>query len=73
MKELEVVVLEDGIEYAIIDKIRINGEDYIYLANTNDEKDFCIRKMKETETERHIIGLDSDEEFNYILTLFVEE
>ena len=65
----ETIVLEDGIEYIITDKIN----NYLYLSNINDPKDFCIRKELIEEGEEYISGLNNEEEYYSALKLFEEK
>lgn len=67
-----VVTLEDGIEYAVIDEIKHENNRYIYLTNINDYEDFCIRKIIVEDNEQFIIGLDDDKEFDLALMLFAK-
>ena len=62
----ETVILEDGLEYIVTDKI----DNYLYLNNINDYKDFCVRKEIIEDNEEYIIGLDNEEELEKALKLF---
>ena len=72
MKEVDVIRLEDGIEYAIIQKLEKDGNTYLYLTNVDDDKDFCIRKLIIQDGEEVIIGLDDDIEFDKALSYLNE-
>ena len=67
-----VVTLEDGIEYAVIDEINYDNKKFIYLTNVNDHEDFCIRKIITENNEQFIIGLDDEQEFDLALMLFAK-
>jgi len=67
-----VITLEDGIDYAVIDEIKHNENTYIYLTNINDYEDFCIRKILVENNEQFIVGLDDDKEFDLALMLFAK-
>jgi len=67
-----VITLEDGIEYAVIDEIKHDNNRYIYLTNINNYEDFCIRKILLEGTEEFIVGLDDDKEFDLALMLFAK-
>lgn len=69
---INVVTLEDGIEYAIIDEIESNSTKYLYLSNVEDSDDFCIRKLALKDNEQVLIGLDDDAEFDLALMLFAK-
>ena len=68
-KELECIILENNKEYAVLEKINKNNSYYMYLFNTEDVKDFCIRKL----VENKLCGLDSDEEFDEALLMLREK
>ena len=65
MIDLEIVTLENGIDYAIAKE----KNDYLYLINVNDQNDFCIRKSVLKDSQEYIDTLGSDEEFDYALAL----
>lgn len=65
----ETVILEDGIEYIITDKIN----NYLYLNNLNEPKNFLIRKETMENGEEYICGLDNEEEYYNALKLFEEK
>lgn len=78
MKEVEVVLLEDKQEYAIVDTISIDDTKYIYLGlakEMENEKmenpELIIRKYD--KKEKHILGLDTEEEYNKALEVFVNK
>lgn len=69
---INVITLEDGIEYAIIDEIEHDNKKYVYLTNVNNYEDFCIRKVILENTQQFLVGLDDDKEFDLALTLFAK-
>lgn len=71
-KEYNVVVLEDGTEYAEINKINLNEKTYLLLVNLKNDNDFCIRRLINENGEDVLIGLDSKEEFDQILNIFLK-
>ncbi len=60
MVEFEALDI-DGIEYLILDRSFIDGEEYLYLSNSEDETDVMFRKVDKTD-RNFIIPLDSEEE-----------
>ena len=68
--EVNVIELEDGIKYVIVDAIQDKENKYLFLANKNDETDVCIRKIIIKENKEYLVKLDSDDEFEEVLTLF---
>ena len=67
MIEVDTITIDDN-EYMILNEIN----DYVYLSNINDPKDFIIQKKVTKNDERLLIPLDNREEFNKALELFAE-
>ncbi len=63
--EVETIVLEDGLEYFIVDEI----QSYIFLANVNNPEDVCIRK----DVGEEITGLKDEQEVEYALSLYAKK
>ena len=72
VENINVITLEDGIEYAIIEEILYGDKKYVFLTNVNDYEDFCIRKVIVDGAEQFIVGLDDDAEFDLALMLFAK-
>lgn len=72
-KEFNVITLEDNIEYTEIDKIEYNNNIYVFLSNLENPEDFCIRKLINKNNEEYIIGLESQQEFDEVLSLFTKK
>lgn len=72
-KEFEMVTLEDGKEYVIIEEITENDVTYVYLTNVEDETDFCIRKVIDEQTGKMLIGLSDNNEFDKALLYFTKK
>ena len=70
---IKCIKLEDGIEYMVLDEIDNDVNTYIYLANANDEDDFCIRKVDNSKNAELLVGLDSNSEFDKALLLFTKK
>lgn len=70
MEEVKTIVLEDGIEYFLMDEIEIEGNTYYYLANINNNKDICVRKKEVENGEEFIATLDSEAEVAKALAHF---
>ena len=66
-------VVLDGIKYQVVDKIKVETKEYVYLVNENDKNDICCRKEIEENGITFLVGLDSDEEVNLTLKLFLEK
>lgn len=73
MEEIDTIVLEDNVRYAIITEIEINNIKYVYLTNLNDDKDFCIRKVIEENGQQMLIGLNDKTEFELALLYFAKK
>lgn len=68
--QIDTIILDDGIEYAIIKEMTINNIKYTLFANLNDESDLCFRKTIKENNEEYYIGLDSDKELELVLASF---
>lgn len=66
-------VVLDGIKYQVVDKIKVETKEYVYLVNENDKNDICCRKEIEENGKTFLVGLGSDEEVNLTLKLFLEK
>ena len=62
---MNTIVLDDGIEYAIVREDVINGTEYTLFTNVNDNSKICFRKTVIEDGEEYYIGLDSDKEFDF--------
>lgn len=71
-KEYNVIVLENGEEYAEVNKIKHNDKTYLFFVNLKNDDDFCIRKLVNKDGKEVIIGLDDRAEFDEILNIFLE-
>ena len=60
MVEFEALDI-DGVEYLILDRSFIDGEEYLYLSNSEDENDIMFRKVDKNDKD-FIIPLDNEEE-----------
>lgn len=67
--EVNVVELEDGKDYVIVDAIQNNDSKYLFLANKDDLENKCIRKIYLENNEEYLRKL-TDEEFEEALELF---
>ena len=70
-KEYNVVKLENGMEYAEVNKINHNEKTYLFLVNLNNDDDFCIRKLINENGNDILVGLDSKVEFDEVLNIFL--
>jgi len=70
MQEVNTIILENNIEYMIVDELLINNIKYIYLSNIKNPRDFCIRKEKENGI---LVGLDDKIEFDKALLTFTKK
>lgn len=70
--ELETIVLDDGIEYAIIKELKINDTLYTLFANVDDSEDICYRKTINKDGEEYYLGLDDDKEFDLVANTFAK-
>ena len=69
MESVELVTLDDGAEYMIIDEIEGSNK-YVYLVCTQDESKFVIRKEIKENDEAVLVGLKDDKEFDEAIVLY---
>ena len=65
---MKFITLENNKECVILEEFNFNNEQYILLANSTNGNDLTIRKVK----NNNLVGLDSEEEFNYIINLYLQ-
>lgn len=70
---MESIILEDGIEYLIVDTKTIDDVEYTLFSNINDESDICFRKLVVQDGEKYFIGLDDEKEFEKVVLTFTKE
>ena len=73
MVEVNTIVLENGIEYTEVDTLIYNKTKYILLSNAKNVKDSCIRKIEVEDNCEYLCKLDSDEEYDNVLELFLDK
>ena len=73
MQEVEMITLEDGKDYNVINKLDLNGFTYLLLANVNDDTDICIRKEVIKDGNSYIAMLSNDEELQSVIKEFAKE
>lgn len=71
--KINVVTLEDGLEYYEINKINLNNNTYLILSKV-DSEELAIRKLvKEDDSEDlYISKLDSEDEMQFVLKSFLD-
>ena len=68
--EINVITLENNLDYEIIDTIIYNNEKYLILSNELDDFDICVRKILAKEDREYLVKLDDENEFNEVMTIF---
>lgn len=69
---MDTIVLDNGIEYAIVKNEVINNILYTMFANVNDNTDICFRKTITKNGEDYYIGLDDDNEYDLAVAYFAK-
>ena len=72
MKEYDIVLIE-GNEYIEVDRINIEDNIYVYLTELSNPDNFIIRKYLEVDGEEYFEGLESNNEFDKVLTYFLKK
>jgi len=70
---VEVITLENGLDFMVLDEIASGTVTYVYLANVDDERDTCVRKVTKENGKEMLNGLDSKEELEKALLLFAKK
>ena len=70
---MESIILDDGIEYFIIDTEIIDNIEYTLFSNIDDDSDICFRKTLIENEEKFYIGLDDEKEFNKVFLTFTKK
>jgi len=68
--EVNVITLDNGVDYMIVDALKVNDNNYFFLVNENDKMDFCIRKVIKENDKEYLVKLDSEEEFEDVMLAF---
>ena len=69
---MDTIVLDNGIEYAIVKNEVINNILYTMFANVNDNTDICFRKTITKNGEDYYIVLDDDNEYDLVVAYFAK-
>lgn len=71
--EVETNVIDiDGVEYAEVMRLEMDGNTYLYFSDLDNPEDFCIRKLEVEDGVEYVCGLDSEEEFDNALNQFTK-
>ena len=72
--EVNTIMLENNKSYIILDTISYQNNEYLVLANELDNTDIALRKViKKEDNKEYLVKLDSEEEFDEVITLFHEK
>lgn len=72
MKEYDVVLIDDN-EFIEIDRVNIDNNVYVYLSQLDNSENFIIQKYVVIDGEEYFEGLESDNEFDKVLTYFLKK
>lgn len=70
---MDTIILDDGIEYAIIKELEINSTLYTLFANISNPNKICYRKTIVKDGEEYYVGLDNENEFNLVAINFAKD
>ena len=70
IKEKDIMTLDQApwIEYLVID-----SKTYVLLSNLEKPDDFCVRRVNKKEDGEYIVGVDSRQEFDKVMQVFMEK
>lgn len=72
LEEVNVLYIDDE-EYIVADEIEIDGIKYMYLSKEDDPLNYMIRKIKPENGLKYVIKLDSEEEYDKAMKVFLEK
>lgn len=64
---MKTIILDNNIEYALLEEITINNTTYTLFSNIEVPEEITIRKTKYENNESYYVGLDSQEEVENVL------
>lgn len=70
---MESIILDNGIEYLIIDTEVIDGTSYTLFSNIDNNSDICLRKTEVIDGDECYVGLDDDNEIDKVLLHFTKK
>ena len=74
MEEKEYYTITiDNVKYIEVDTITYNNNNYVFFADLDNPENFCIRKLVKENEEEFFEGLNSKEEFDTLLDLFMKK
>jgi hypothetical protein len=65
-----VLILDDGTNYIIVDRVLLNNIDYVYLINKKNPKDILFQRISYETNPPKLDPIESEEEFNMVLNYF---
>ena len=68
-----IITLENGKNYAVIDTLEDNANKYLFFVNENDGIDVGVRKVVKKDNKEYITKLDSKEELEKVMLLYHEK
>ena len=70
---MDTIILDDGIEYAIIKEEKINNIVYTLFTNIENQEDICYRKtIIDEDGDECYVGLDNEKEFDLVAMHFAK-
>jgi len=70
MIDVNIITLENGEEYIVIDSIEYNNSKYLVLANEENDLDMAIRKVILENGVEYLVKLDSEDEYSEVMSAF---
>lgn len=65
--EVDIITLENGNNYMVMEKQEFNNQQYLFLVNENNKSDFVIRKI----VGDNLVGLTDENELTNVLKRFI--
>ena len=71
--EVNVIRLEDNVDYMIVSAITEKNNKYFLLAKEDSPKEILLRKVIVEDGNEYLVKLDNDDEFDEVMTLFSDK
>lgn len=71
--EVNVIRLEDNVDYMIVSAITEKNNKYFLLAKEDSPKEILLRKVIVEDGKEYLVKLDNDDEFDEVMTLFSDK
>ena len=72
MKELEIITLDEGKEYFLVDSLVFNNDTYYLLSQVDKVKNVLIRKLFNKDGDEYLEEVDSNQQ-ELLIEMFINK